>query len=98
MLSSEQALREYRWSSWPEYLKPPKGRWPWLRVNRLLGEYGVPKDSPAGRRYLEQCLEERRSAEETQDYKRVRRGWCLGGKPFKKALLEQMAGGMGALT
>jgi hypothetical protein len=41
----EQLLREYRWSSWPEYLKRPGERWRWLRVDRLLGEYRIPQDS-----------------------------------------------------
>src|SRR5579863_9977059 len=39
LLRPGQALREYAWSSWPEYLKRPAKRWPWLRVDRLLGEY-----------------------------------------------------------
>ncbi len=38
LLRPEQPLRAYRWSSWPEYLKRPGKRWPWLRVDRLLGE------------------------------------------------------------
>ena len=53
LLRSEQALREYRWSSWPEYLQRPGRRWPCLRTDRLLGEYRIPKDSAAGRRELE---------------------------------------------
>ena len=40
LLRSEQPLREYAWISWPEYLKRPARRWPWLRVERLLG--GMP--------------------------------------------------------
>ena len=96
LLSSEEALRTYRWSSWPEYLKSPRRRWEWLRVDRLLGEYRVPKDSKTGRHYLEQCVEERRAAEDTEAYRAVRRGWCLGDKRFRKELLEEMAGKMGA--
>jgi REP element-mobilizing transposase RayT len=96
LLGPEQALREYRWSSWPEYLKAPKLRWKWLRVDRLLGEYRVPKDSRAGRRYLERCVEERRTGEEPKVYRSVRRGWCLGDKGFRKELLEGMGGGVGA--
>jgi REP element-mobilizing transposase RayT len=56
-------LRAYRWSSWPEYLDETARRWKWLRVDRLLGEHGIPKDSPAGRRQLEASLEERRAGE-----------------------------------
>jgi REP element-mobilizing transposase RayT len=94
-LGQKQALREYRWSSWPEYLKRPKQRWPWLRVDHLLGEYRIPKDSAAGRRRLERCVEERRMAEDPRAYQPVRRGWCLGDKRFKKELLAEMAGGLG---
>ena len=96
LLGPERALRDYRWSSWPEYLKASRGRWQWLRVDRLLGEYGVPKESKAGRQYLERCVEQRRAAEDEREYKVVRRGWCLGDKQFRKELLAEMAGGVGA--
>jgi len=95
-LRAEQGLREYRWSSWPEYLKGPRQRWSWLRVDRLLGEYRVPKDSAAGRKYLERCVEERRAAEAPREYQALRRGWCLGDRQFRKELLAEMAGGVGA--
>ena len=52
LLRPNQPLRNYVWSSWPEYLKPASKRWPWLRVDRLLGENRIPKDSPAGRGQL----------------------------------------------
>jgi REP element-mobilizing transposase RayT len=89
LLTPEQALSEYRWSSWPEYLKSPSKRWKWLRVDRLLGEYGMPQDSAAGRRYLVECLELRRQAEEDGDFKAIRRGWFFGGDKLKQELLEQ---------
>ena len=96
LLKPEQALSGYRWSSWPEYLKSPSKRWPWLRVDRVLGEYRIPKDSAAGRRVLEQALEERRQSEACADYKAIRRGWCLGEATFRKELLAQMTERMGA--
>ena len=96
LLNAGQALRNYRWSSWPEYLKRPGNRWPWLRVDRLLGEYQAPKDSAAGRRRLEKALEERRAAEGGADYTKLRRGWCFGDKTFRKELLEQMKERLGA--
>ena len=43
LLRPEQALRDYRWSSWPEYLKAARGRWQWLRVDRLLGNTAWPR-------------------------------------------------------
>lgn len=96
LLKAEEPLRAYRWSSWPEYLKPPGKRWPWLRVERLLGEYRIGQDSAAGRRYLEQQLDERRRSESEADYKAIRRGWCFGEKTFRKELLEQMGKQLGA--
>jgi REP element-mobilizing transposase RayT len=96
LLRAEQGLRDYRWSSWPEYLKRPGQRWPWLRVGRLLGEYHIPQDSAAGRRQLEVALEERRAGEAGADYQKLRRGWCLGTESFRKELLGQMQERMGA--
>ncbi len=95
LVKPEERLSMYVWSSWPELLKPPAQRWPWLRVDRLMGAYRIPKDSTAGRRRLEQALQERRRAEDGQDFTAVRRGWCLGDEQFRQELLEQMAGGMG---
>ncbi len=96
LLKPEQALRAYRWSSWPEYLKGPGKRWPWLRVDRLLGENRIPLDSAAGRRQLEAGMEERRAEEAGADYKRLRRGWCFGTDSFRKELLGQMKERLGA--
>ena len=90
LLKPEAALRSYAWSSWPEYLKSPGKRWPWLRADRLLGEYRIPQDGAAGRSRLEQALEERRQSEASEDYKAIRRGWCLGEERFRKQLLAQM--------
>jgi REP element-mobilizing transposase RayT len=96
LLRTGEPIKNYRWSSWPEYLKSPGKRWSWLRVDRLLGEYRVAQDSAAGRRYLEQQMEMRRQAEEGTDYRQLRRGWFVGEKKFRKELLEQMSGRMGA--
>src|SRR5881409_3426270 len=74
LLSAQRPLREYRWSSWPEYLKSPGQRPEWLRVDRLLGEYHVPQDSAAGRKRLEEALEGGRAAEDGREYKPIRRG------------------------
>src|SRR5215471_2275567 len=96
LLVPDQPLSEYRWSSWPEYLKRPRKRWPWLRTVRLLGEYHIPEDSAAGRRHLEAQMEQRRAAEAGTDYRKLRRGWYLGGESFRKELLAQMAERRGA--
>lgn len=91
LLKPEQRLSEYSWSSWPEYLKKPAQRWEWLRVDRLLGEWGVRPDNAAGRRQLEQAMEQRKELEwsrESEDWKRLRRGWCWGPKEFREEILE----------
>jgi hypothetical protein len=89
VLSPEQKLRDYAWSSWPDCLKPPEQRPRWLRVDRLLGELHIPRDSSAGREELENHLECRRAQEDGEELKSIRRGWCLGGDAFRKELLEQ---------
>ena len=89
-------LKGFAWSSWPAYLAAPSKRPAWLRVDRLLGEWGIPKDSQAGRQRLERALEERRGAEEGEEFKPIRRGWCLGEEKFRKELLTQMSERMGA--
>ncbi|MDA1273437.1 MAG: transposase [Verrucomicrobia bacterium] len=96
LVPAEQPLKSFAWSSWPAYLLAPSKRAAWLRVDRLLGESGIPKDSPAGRQRLEQALEGRRAAEEDEEFKLIRRGWCLGEETFRQDLLAQMGERMGA--
>ena len=95
LVAADQPLRSFAWSSWPAYLLAPSKRPAWLRVDRLLGEWGIPKDSPAGRQRLEQALEERRGAEDGEEFKPIRRGWCLGKEAFRKELLAQMSERLG---
>ena len=97
LVGADEALRSCRWSSFPAYLKWAWQRPDWLRVDRLLGEHGVPKDSAAGRQVFEQRMEERRRQEEGPEmWKPVRRGWCLGEKVFRKELLAQVSERRGA--
>jgi hypothetical protein len=61
--------------------------------------YCLPKDSVAGRRVFAQCMERRRredSEDSRKEFKRVERGWCLGGEEFRRELLEQVSQGSGA--
>jgi len=90
LITSEQSLKAYRWSSYPEYLRPPSQRPAWLRVDRLFGEMQIPKDSEAGRRQFELSLEQRRGQETGQEWKELRRGWCFGDKVFRQELLAQV--------
>jgi putative transposase len=93
LLKADQRLAAYRWSSWPEYLNRRGRRPPWLRVDRLLGEWGIREDNAAGRRRLEIGMEQRKELEmskESSDWKKLRRGWYWGPKSFREELLEMI--------
>jgi putative transposase len=91
LLRREQKLAAYRWSSLRCYLQPRRQRPAWLRVDRLLGEHGIPGDTPAGRREFGRRMELRRAEQDDPvQLKALRRGWCLGDKAFRKELLAQM--------
>jgi hypothetical protein len=90
LLTDQQPLRSYPWSSYGHYLQAPAKRPAWLRVERLLGEMGLPKDSTAGRRQFELGMEERRQRDEPGQWKSVERGWFMGDEEFRQELLEQM--------
>ncbi|MBI2928028.1 MAG: transposase [Verrucomicrobia bacterium] len=92
LLTDEQPLSDYAWSSYPAYLQAPSKRPAWLRVDRLLGELGIGRDDAGGRRRFTEAMEERRGRDEPGEWKVVRRGWFLGGAALKEQLLEQMAG------
>ena len=96
LVAVDAPLQSFAWSSWPAYLLAPSNRPAWLRVDRLLGAWGIPEDSPAGRQRFERALEERRGAEEGEEFKPIRRGWCLGEEKFREELLTQMSERMGA--
>ena len=81
LLEIEQPLKAYRWSSYPEYLLVASKRPAWLRVDRLLGQWGIGEESIAGRNQFARGMEERKAQEESlqhEDWKRLRRGWCWG--------------------
>jgi hypothetical protein len=60
-------------------------------VDRLLGEWGIQRDSVGGRRRFERGMEERKREEveaENPQWKGLRRGWCWGGAAFREELLD----------
>jgi len=89
-IEARQPLRAFRWSSYPLYLAKPRQRPLWLRVDRLLGEWRIPKDSGAGRRLFAQGVERRRAEDMKGAFRQLERGWCLGGEEFRRELLEQV--------
>lgn len=90
LLGPAEKLSGFRWSSYPAYLLPPRQRPFWLRVDRLMGEHGLPRDTKSGRREFALRMEARRAAELEGEWRAVRRGWCLGGRQFRQELLAQM--------
>jgi hypothetical protein len=95
LLPPDSTLKGYRWSSLPLFIAAPTQRPPWLRVDRLFGECGIPQDSEDGRREFEQRLEARRAHESDGEFQLVRRGWCFGDDRFRQELLAQVEGGAG---
>jgi REP element-mobilizing transposase RayT len=87
LIAPRARLDRFAWSSYPAYLKPARQRPKWLRVDRLLGEKAIAKDSAAGRKELARQMEQRRREETTSDYHSIRRGWCLGSEEFRQELL-----------
>jgi REP element-mobilizing transposase RayT len=94
LLKPKARLSDYRWSSYGEYLKAAGKRPAWLRVDRLLGEWGIPKDSVAGRARFEEAMESRRT--EALDFKPIRRGWCYGSPEFRQELLAAVGESCGS--
>lgn len=88
LLAPEQPLQTYEWSSYPLYLRNQRPQW--VRVDRLLGEWGIPQDSAAGRQRFALQMEARRAGEKTGDFSALPRGWCRGSEEFRHELLLHM--------
>ena len=87
LLRPEGRLEEFPWSSYSLYLSPARQRPVWLRADRLLGEWRIPKDSPAGREEFGCQMERRRREDGDREFKPLERGWCLGSETFRAELL-----------
>ena len=96
LLKADQTLESFGWSSYRFYLQPSVRRPSWLRVERLLGEKGIPKDTAAGRVHFGRLMELRRKAERSQPYEELRRGWYVGSEQFRQELLAMASEKFGA--
>ena len=99
LLKAEESLQTYVWSSYGAYLKRASQRPVWLRVDRLLGEWGVGGDDASGRRQFQIGMEKRQEQETSKqdgEWKSLRRGWCWGAKDFRQELLERIGEKKGA--
>ncbi len=93
LLRAKDRLLAYPWSSYGLYLSARQHRPAWLRVDRLLGEHGIQRDTPASRRAFERQMEKRRlEGLDPEALEAFRREWCLGGKAFRKKQLQRMEG------
>jgi hypothetical protein len=95
-LKGGQPLEAFPWSSDGDYLRPAHRGPACLRVDRLLGEKGIPPDSAAGRREFARRTAQRRRADVTAEFKPVERGWCLGSEEFREELLAAAIGSLHA--
>jgi REP element-mobilizing transposase RayT len=90
LIKSGRPLEDFAWSSYPLYVGLPRLRPAWLRTDRLLGEWRIPKDSPAGRRVFAAGMEGRRTEDLRATNRKIERGWFVGGEEFRRELLEQV--------
>ncbi len=91
LVEATQRLESYRWSSYPIYLQAPKHRPRWLRVDRVLGEHGVPGDTVRGRREFSRRIEIQRQQTLMPEWDLFRGGWRVGAEDFLSRLTEQFA-------
>ena len=92
LLSLEEDLEAFPWSSYPEYLKKASKRPEWLRVDRLLGEWGA-ADTLRGRRVFQAGMAQRKDEEmekPSEEWKGLRWGWYWGPEDFRRKLLEMI--------
>ena len=83
----KEPLKNYRWSSYPWYVKPVRSGPAWLERGRVMGALGL---KPEERRGYEAYLEGRvlelglnaGRAELEGQWKALRRGWYVGGESF----------------
>ena len=88
IVTKNKKLDTYRWSSYPAY-RQPKLRPAWLRVDRLLGEHGLDKDTASSRREFERRMKCARL--EQGEEALLRRGWKIGAEDFRDWLADKLA-------
>ena len=90
IIGSEEPLESYPWSSYPLYLKSAVKRPAWLRVDRLLGEHGIGRETAAGRREFSRRMEARREEEDEEVRQTLKQGWRLGAEDFLDRLEDRL--------
>ena len=96
----KDSLAEYRWSSYPLYLKGRTQRPVWLETKRVMGNLALDQRDWKGYeaymegRVLELGMQSGRQALESQ-WRQIRRGWYLGGEGFKGRLVKMLRAAIG---
>lgn len=90
LVSAEEPLEAYRWSSYPAY-RYPKLRPTWLRRDRVLGEHGLKGDSVASRREFERRMWTVRREPGAGETEAVRRAWKIGAEDFCDRLADKLS-------
>jgi REP element-mobilizing transposase RayT len=94
-------LAGYRWSSYPWYVKTRRQQPAWQVTERVLGNLGLGPEDWRGYaaylegRVLELGIKAGRKALEAE-WKRIRRGWYLGGEGFRGRMLKKIKAALGA--
>ena len=91
-----ERLEDYRWSSYPAYVGK-NGRPDWLCAARVLDGLGL-ADTAAGRQkyaeYVAARVAEVRHADKPWEadgaWRKIRRGWHVGGEGFRRELLDRV--------
>jgi len=90
-------LSQYRWSSYPQYLRPQGARPAWLDVDKVFQELNISEDNASGRRKyadymtenLLQFMNSEKSMHFQEKWEKIRHGWYLGDNAFKEELLNR---------
>jgi REP element-mobilizing transposase RayT len=93
---AEGKLSDFRWSSYPFYMKPSM-RPVWLHVDRSLGCLGL-SDDAAGRRGYAAIMKKRvleiwmsdSPMDVDAEWAGIRRGWCFGSPEFREDMIERI--------
>ena len=92
----KERLMNYRWSSYPWYVKAIKGQHPpWLETGRVMGNLGFQSREGEGYesymegRVLELGMKTGREAL-NEEWKMIRRGWYIGGEGFRGRMLKRV--------
>lgn len=89
LVSPEEALETYFWSSYPAYLRP-RLRPVWMRTDRVLGEHGLEETQRGARREFARRLQAQQS-EASAVALDFDRGWRIGAEDFADWLADKLA-------